>query len=114
MLGSGSNKTPEKIYPSEAQIPDQSPELESKCFYPFNEAFPCHSAQFDKDGVTHEVLADGAAEDEQRNGRPEERLEEALVPESPGAVRAVVLDWTSVGFVDSVGAKAVKQVVAAP
>lgn len=64
--------------------------------------------------MTHEVLTDVATEDEQRNGRLEERLEEALVPEPAGAVHSVVLDWTSVCFVDSVGAKAVKQVPTPP
>lgn len=64
--------------------------------------------------MTHEVLADVTAEDEQRNGRLEERLEEALVPETTGTAHSVVLDWTSVSFVDSVGAKAVKQVLTPP
>lgn len=60
------------------------------------------------------MLAEVAVEDEQRNGRLEDRLEEALVPEPTGAVHSVVLDWTSVCFVDSVGAKAVKQVPTPP
>lgn len=74
---------------------------------------PAHKmcVKFNKEGVTHEVLADVAAEDEQRNGRLEDRLEEALVSEPAGAVHSVVLDWTPVCFVDSVGAKAVKQVI---
>lgn len=64
--------------------------------------------------MTHEVLTEVATEDEQQNGRVEDRVEEALVPEPTGAIHSVVLDWTSVCFVDSVGAKVVKQVPTPP
>uniref|UniRef100_UPI003AAEDC24 prestin isoform X1 n=1 Tax=Centroberyx gerrardi TaxID=166262 RepID=UPI003AAEDC24 len=66
-------------------------------------------------GVTHEVLAYNHTE-EQRNGQLADRhsesdSEEAVFLEPLCSVRCIVLDWTPVCFVDSVGAKAVKSVI---
>ncbi|XP_068611464.1 prestin [Brachionichthys hirsutus] len=67
-------------------------------------------AQHEEQGATH-VAA------EQRNGQPEEGHassdmdDEDVVLEPVCPVHAIVLDWTSVCFIDSVGAKAIKQVI---
>ncbi|XP_034721259.1 prestin [Etheostoma cragini] len=63
-------------------------------------------------GVTHEVLSYENAEKEQGNGQLGDRHgEEAVFLEPLGAVHSIILDWTPASFIDSVGAKAVKQVV---
>lgn len=65
--------------------------------------------------MTHEVLSHDLTMEEQRNGQLEDRhsseYEEALFLEPLGSVHSIILDWTSVCFVDSVGAKAVRQVL---
>ncbi|KAG7215838.1 hypothetical protein INR49_021810, partial [Caranx melampygus] len=66
--------------------------------------------------VTHEVVSYNLEAEEQRNGQPGDRssmldCEHTLFIESPGAVHSIILDWTSVNFIDSVGAKAIKQVI---
>ncbi|CAK6959982.1 prestin [Scomber scombrus] len=70
-----------------------------------------------KEGVTHEVLSyDHMAEEEQRNGQLADRhnesdSEEVVFFEPLGSVHSIILDWTSATFIDSVGAKAIKQVI---
>ncbi|XP_068443129.1 prestin [Clinocottus analis] len=66
-----------------------------------------------KQEVTHEVVS----YDEQRNGqlgadRRASLSEEANFLEPPlTAVHSIILDWTPATFIDSVGAKAIKQVI---
>uniref|UniRef100_A0A671YC15 Solute carrier family 26 member 5 n=1 Tax=Sparus aurata TaxID=8175 RepID=A0A671YC15_SPAAU len=67
-------------------------------------------------GVTHEVLSHNNVAEEQRNGQLEDRhsesdLEEAVFIEPLCTVHSIILDWTSASFIDSVGAKAIKQVL---
>lgn len=73
-------------------------------------------AKYKEEGVTHEVLSQNHVADEQRNGqledgRGETDLEEAVFLEPLTSVHSIVLDWTPVSFIDSVGAKAIKQVI---
>ncbi|CAJ1055627.1 prestin [Xyrichtys novacula] len=74
-------------------------------------------AKYKETGVTHEILSPNhvVEEEEQRNGqigdRCSESEEEAIFLRPLSAVHSIVLDWTSVSFIDSVGAKAVKQVI---
>nr|XP_019955426.1 PREDICTED: prestin isoform X2 [Paralichthys olivaceus] len=54
--------------------------------------------------------------EEHRNGptgdsRTESNTEEVVYLKSPSTVHSIILDWTPVSFVDSVGAKAIKQVI---
>uniref|UniRef100_A0A3Q4B5K5 STAS domain-containing protein n=1 Tax=Mola mola TaxID=94237 RepID=A0A3Q4B5K5_MOLML len=69
----------------------------------------CHSEQ----GVTHEVLSHNPVVEELGNCQLEERhssdLKEALFLEPLSSVHSIILDWTSICFIDSVGAKAIKQ-----
>lgn len=64
--------------------------------------------------MTHEVLSHNPVVEEQGNCQLEERhssdLEEALFLEPLSSVHSIILDWTSICFIDSVGAKAIKQV----
>ncbi|XP_061523361.1 prestin [Phycodurus eques] len=67
-------------------------------------------------GMTHEVLSFNKTMGEQTNGRLGEGLREAESEEvaflqSFSSVHSIILDWTHTGFIDSVGAKAIKQVV---
>lgn len=65
------------------------------------------------EGVTHDVLS--YAEEEQRNGQLADTDEtdsmEVVFFEPPVSVHSIILDWTSATFIDSVGAKAIKQVL---
>lgn len=61
--------------------------------------------------MTHEVQSYNHTVEEQGNGQLEDRLEEALFLDPVSAIHSIILDWTSVCFVDSVGAKAIKQVL---
>ncbi|XP_039647587.1 prestin isoform X2 [Perca fluviatilis] len=79
-----------------------------------NHSFPMKmmSAQ----GVTHEVLSYNNAEKEQGNGQLGDRhsesvSEEAVFLEPLSTVHSIILDWTPASFIDSVGAKAIKQVI---
>uniref|UniRef100_A0A8C5DR86 STAS domain-containing protein n=1 Tax=Gouania willdenowi TaxID=441366 RepID=A0A8C5DR86_GOUWI len=68
-------------------------------------------SSFNDESVTHEVLPR-----EQRNGllvdKHSSDVSEEVVSLQPiGSLHSVILDWTSVSFIDSVGAKAIKQVV---
>ncbi|XP_068163578.1 prestin isoform X2 [Antennarius striatus] len=77
--------------------------------------------KYDEQGVTHKALPSDHMMPEQRNGRledghscsdaEEEQGEETVVLETLCPVHSIILDWTSVCFIDSVGAKAVKQVI---
>uniref|UniRef100_A0A671YEK1 Solute carrier family 26 member 5 n=1 Tax=Sparus aurata TaxID=8175 RepID=A0A671YEK1_SPAAU len=73
-------------------------------------------AKYEEQGVTHEVLSHNNVAEEQRNGQLEDRhsesdLEEAVFIEPLCTVHSIILDWTSASFIDSVGAKAIKQVM---
>ncbi|KAM8740739.1 prestin isoform 1-T2 [Acanthopagrus schlegelii] len=73
-------------------------------------------AKYKEQGVTHEVLSHNNVAEEQRNGQLEDRhsesdLEEAVFIEPLCTVHSIILDWTSASFIDSVGAKAIKQVM---
>lgn len=67
-------------------------------------------------GVVHEVLSYDHAAEEQRNGRPgdghsQTDSEATVFLEPLCSVRFIILDWTPASFIDSVGAKVVKQVI---
>ncbi|XP_073336919.1 prestin [Pagrus major] len=73
-------------------------------------------AKYEEQGVTHEVLSHNNVVEEQRNGQLEDRhsesdLEEAVFIEPLCTVHTIILDWTSASFIDSVGAKAIKQIM---
>uniref|UniRef100_A0A3P8TPM8 Solute carrier family 26 member 5 n=1 Tax=Amphiprion percula TaxID=161767 RepID=A0A3P8TPM8_AMPPE len=73
-------------------------------------------AKYKDEAVTHEVLPQNHMVEEQRNGQLGDRhcdlnSEEAVFLEPLNAVHSIVLDWTSASFIDSVGAKAIKQVM---
>lgn len=66
--------------------------------------------------VTHEVLSYNHVAEEERNGQLGETnsqsdSEGAVFLEPLSAVHSIILDWTSASFIDSVGAKAIKQVI---
>ncbi|KAL3048591.1 hypothetical protein OYC64_007193 [Pagothenia borchgrevinki] len=68
-------------------------------------------------GVTHEVLSYNHVSEEQSNGQlgdgDSETLseEEAVFLHPLSDVHSIILDWTPGSFIDSVGAKAIKQVI---
>ncbi|KAM7377888.1 hypothetical protein PAMA_013008 [Pampus argenteus] len=69
-----------------------------------------------KQGVTHEVLSYNHTAEEQSDRRPADRhsksdSEEAVCLEPLCPVHSIILDWTPANFIDSVGAKAIKQVI---
>ncbi|XP_026219504.1 prestin [Anabas testudineus] len=71
--------------------------------------------RYKKQGVTHEVLPQNVTE-EQKNGQLQDRhdesdTEEAIFLEPLTSVHSIILDWTSANFIDSVGAKVIKQVI---
>ncbi|KAG8005759.1 Prestin [Nibea albiflora] len=73
-------------------------------------------AKYKKEGVTHEVLSHDLVAEQQRNGQLVDRcsnsdVEETVFLEPLSAVHFIILDWTSASFIDSVGAKAIKQVI---
>nr|XP_020502800.1 prestin [Labrus bergylta] len=71
-------------------------------------------AKYKEPAVTHEVLSQNHLdEDEQRNGQLGDQHSESehIFLEPLCAVHSIVLDWTSANFIDSVGAKAIKQVI---
>uniref|UniRef100_A0A669F9R6 Solute carrier family 26 member 5 n=1 Tax=Oreochromis niloticus TaxID=8128 RepID=A0A669F9R6_ORENI len=70
------------------------------------------------EAVTHEVLPQGhvAVAEDQKNGQFGDRhgdsaSEEAVFLEPFSTVHSIILDWTSATFIDSVGAKAIRQVI---
>ncbi|XP_076861555.1 prestin isoform X2 [Brachyhypopomus gauderio] len=63
-------------------------------------------------GVTHELLETQKQEVTQKNGQLEEmEEEEALNPQLLCSTHSIILDFTPVNFIDSVGAKAIKAVI---
>uniref|UniRef100_A0A1A7WSC6 Solute carrier family 26, member 5 n=1 Tax=Iconisemion striatum TaxID=60296 RepID=A0A1A7WSC6_9TELE len=73
-------------------------------------------AKYKDKEVTHEVVPHSEEVQEQRNGeledkRSESTSEEAIFLEPLSPVRSIILDWTTASFIDSVGAKAIKQVI---
>ncbi|XP_041636396.1 prestin [Cheilinus undulatus] len=73
-------------------------------------------AKYREAGVTHEILSENHMEEEQRNGQLGDRysntdLEEAAFLKPLSGVHSIILDWTPVSFIDSVGAKAIKQLI---
>uniref|UniRef100_A0A7N6B0J8 STAS domain-containing protein n=1 Tax=Anabas testudineus TaxID=64144 RepID=A0A7N6B0J8_ANATE len=73
------------------------------------------TSAYKKQGVTHEVLPQNVTE-EQKNGQLQDRhdesdTEEAIFLEPLTSVHSIILDWTSANFIDSVGAKVIKQVI---
>ncbi|XP_071359018.1 prestin [Trachinotus anak] len=72
--------------------------------------------KYKKEAVTHEVVSYNHAAEEQRNGRSEDTgttldSEHSVFLRPPCAIHSIILDWTPVNFIDSVGAKAIKQVI---
>ncbi|KAM9845948.1 prestin [Aulostomus maculatus] len=75
----------------------------------------CHVEDQER-GVRHEVLSYNHVGEEQTNGklgvRPNELdSENSFFMERLTPVHSIVLDWTAASFIDSVGAKAIKQVI---
>ncbi|KAM3587684.1 uncharacterized protein V6R79_011793 [Siganus canaliculatus] len=73
-------------------------------------------AKYGEQGVTHEVWSHDQEAKEQKNGRLEEGqneldLEEAVMLKTSSTVHSIILDWTSASFIDTVGAKAIKQLI---
>lgn len=74
-------------------------------------------AKYKDEAVTHEVLPqDYVVVEDQKNGQLGDRQgdsssEEAVFLEPLSTVHSIILDWTSATFIDSVGAKAIKQVI---
>lgn len=65
--------------------------------------------------MTHEVLSQSHVAVDQKNGQFGDRhgdSEEAVFLEPFSTVHSIILDWTSATFIDSVGAKAIRQVLA--
>ncbi|KAM8883829.1 prestin isoform 1-T4 [Synchiropus picturatus] len=71
-------------------------------------------------GVTHEILSfnhenedikNGALQGRQQEEEEEEEEEAEGFLEALDTVHSIILDWTSTSFIDSVGAKAIKQVI---
>uniref|UniRef100_A0A7N8YN96 Solute carrier family 26 member 5 n=1 Tax=Mastacembelus armatus TaxID=205130 RepID=A0A7N8YN96_9TELE len=64
------------------------------------------------DSVTHEVLPCNPVVEEQKNGELGDKASETDIFIEPlSTVHSIILDWTSANFIDSVGAKAIKQVL---
>uniref|UniRef100_A0A3B4GPY9 Solute carrier family 26 member 5 n=1 Tax=Pundamilia nyererei TaxID=303518 RepID=A0A3B4GPY9_9CICH len=64
--------------------------------------------------VTHDVLSQSHVAEDQKNGQFGDRhgdSEEAVFLEPFSTVHSIILDWTSATFIDSVGAKAIRQVI---
>uniref|UniRef100_A0A665UBI0 STAS domain-containing protein n=1 Tax=Echeneis naucrates TaxID=173247 RepID=A0A665UBI0_ECHNA len=72
--------------------------------------------QFQKQGVTSEIVSNNHLMEEQRNCQSGEvhsvsDSEQSVFLKPPGDVTSIILDWTPVNFIDTVGAKAIKQVM---
>uniref|UniRef100_A0AAX7UGH0 STAS domain-containing protein n=1 Tax=Astatotilapia calliptera TaxID=8154 RepID=A0AAX7UGH0_ASTCA len=64
--------------------------------------------------LTHDVLSQSHVAEDQKNGQFGDRhgdSEEAVFLEPFSTVHSIILDWTSATFIDSVGAKAIRQVL---
>uniref|UniRef100_A0A665U9K5 STAS domain-containing protein n=1 Tax=Echeneis naucrates TaxID=173247 RepID=A0A665U9K5_ECHNA len=67
-------------------------------------------------GVTSEIVSNNHLMEEQRNCQSGEvhsvsDSEQSVFLKPPGDVTSIILDWTPVNFIDTVGAKAIKQVM---
>ncbi|XP_022604963.1 prestin [Seriola dumerili] len=69
--------------------------------------------KYKKEEVTHEVVSYNNMAEEQRNGNrcSMSASEQSIFLNPPSTVHFIILDWTPVNFIDSVGAKAIKQVI---
>uniref|UniRef100_A0A3P9CEN9 Solute carrier family 26 member 5 n=1 Tax=Maylandia zebra TaxID=106582 RepID=A0A3P9CEN9_9CICH len=66
------------------------------------------------EAVTHDVLSQSHVAEDQKNGQFGDRhgdSEEAVSLEPFSTVHSIILDWTSATFIDSVGAKAIRQII---
>ncbi|XP_076731859.1 prestin isoform X2 [Maylandia zebra] len=71
-------------------------------------------AKYKDEAVTHDVLSQSHVAEDQKNGQFGDRhgdSEEAVFLEPFSTVHSIILDWTSATFIDSVGAKAIRQVI---
>ncbi|KAM9328690.1 prestin isoform 2-T3 [Pholidichthys leucotaenia] len=75
-------------------------------------------AKYKDEAVTHEVLPPNhmVVMEEQKNGQltdshGDSASEKSIFLEPLSSIHSIILDWTSVSFIDSVGAKAIRQVV---
>ncbi|XP_023205781.1 prestin [Xiphophorus maculatus] len=73
-------------------------------------------AKDETEDATQEVVPQSQDMQEVRNGDSEDKpgeptSEEAVFLEPLSSVHSIILDWTAVNFIDSVGAKAIKQVI---
>lgn len=76
----------------------------------------CAKYKDEAENVTHEAVPQSHEVQELRNGeledkRSESAAEEAVFLEPLTSIHSIVLDWTAATFIDSVGAKAIKQVI---
>ncbi|RVE56379.1 hypothetical protein OJAV_G00220530 [Oryzias javanicus] len=75
------------------------------------------SATYKDEAVIHEVLPQSSEAGEGLNGQLEDKhssettSEVAVFLEPLSDVHSIVLDWTTTSFIDSVGAKAIKQII---
>ncbi|KAM9772024.1 prestin isoform X1 [Syngnathus typhle] len=77
---------------------------------------PRTNAEEKEGAMTQKDLSFNKMAGDQTNGRLGEDhsskdIEELAFLQSLGSVHSIILDWTHVGFIDSVGAKAIKQVI---
>ncbi|XP_041833650.1 prestin [Melanotaenia boesemani] len=73
-------------------------------------------AKYQDETVTHEILPLSYETLERRNGQLENdslhlSSEEAVFLKPFGSIHSIILDWTNASFIDSVGAKAIKQII---
>ncbi|XP_017158350.1 prestin isoform X2 [Poecilia reticulata] len=76
----------------------------------------CAKHKDETEDATQEVVPQSQEMQEVRNGELEDKhgeptSEEAVFLEPLSSVHSIILDWTAVNFIDSVGAKAIKQVL---
>ncbi|XP_047245584.1 prestin isoform X1 [Girardinichthys multiradiatus] len=76
----------------------------------------CAKYKDETENVTHEVVPSSNEEQGLRNGELEDKssestTEHAVFLEPLSSVHSIILDWTTASFIDSVGAKAIKQVM---
>ncbi|MED6293254.1 hypothetical protein CHARACLAT_008825 [Characodon lateralis] len=76
----------------------------------------CAKYKDETENVTHEVVPSSNEEQGLRNGELEDKnskstSEDAVFLEPLSSVHSIILDWTTASFIDSVGAKAIKQVM---
>uniref|UniRef100_A0A3Q2NZB0 Solute carrier family 26 member 5 n=1 Tax=Fundulus heteroclitus TaxID=8078 RepID=A0A3Q2NZB0_FUNHE len=76
----------------------------------------CAKYKDETENVTHEVVPQSHGAQGLRNGELEDKRsdstsEEAVFLEPLSSVHSIILDWTNASFIDSVGAKAIKQVI---